>query len=744
MQHSRGGSRQGEHADSGAPTTSANTSTIDEFEIIPGTQSSESEDNSPELQDSGDILARDKEVITERPGSCVNKKGKGRNKVKESHGSSLLFKAESSVDESEEIGMEKVRDFLYGMCSPDSESEAPNDLIETTAVLPSANDEASSSRTKCLFTALPSTKDQGPSSTASKSCATVPSANEQSAVIRTERSEQNPPVGKSSTPLSVQHGGISTLACSPIAKTVPPVTSCASLARRNLSIVDKNDKESTKNPFGTSNCLPVGKANASLPTAEHTAADGSIGQEPSIVDQDNGQSIEACLSFVRPSSKPDSPGSISKRLTETIDHVNISHDHCYYKSSVAEDEQHNKWDSESVTYDMLRKRPSNCSSGLPVSKKQKTSTTKQSVATQSRATQQKPETSKWGNIRAKRGNTGTKLDDTGTTRDNTGAVWDKYVTKRGSTGTKQDNPGAKRENTRTKQGDGGTKTVVASRNHIAGVCTTTVAKKTNTLSKARASVAKIQAPKTTQDSQAHQTITFKSDESTDSCSSYDIVSKDGYVESQGTLESASKNSERFASLEKNRWSSTEDDSDQWEEIRARKRRKACQDLNNPKSNLNQTTTMDRFSRVENVKRTSNGQANYANVRSESETKVNCREHVCEQTKLRHPQAELECRCAPRKISSKRKRDVQSSTVASEGVQNSERQNPEVPSSEVQSSELENPEVQCSEVLSPSVQRSEMQSAEVRSSMVQSSALQCIEVQTFFLLNLITPCKIFGN
>ena len=732
MQHSRGSSRPGEQADSGALTTCANTSTIDEFEIIPGTQSSESEDNSPELQDSGNIMARDKEVIPERPCSCVNKKG-----------SSLLFEAESSVDDSEEIGMEKVREFLFGMCSPDSESQAPNDLIENTAVLPSANDEASSSRTECLFTALPSTNDQGPSSGASKSCATVPSTNEQSAVIRTERSEQDPPVGKSSTPLPVQHGGITTLACSPIAKTVPPVTSRASLARRNDSNVDKNNKESTKNPFGASNCLPVGKANASLPTVEDTAADGNSRQEASIIDQDNGKSMEAYPSILRPSSKPDSPGSISKRLTETIDRVNISHDHCYYNSSVAEDEEHNKWDSESVTYDMPRKTPSNCTFGLPDSKKQKTSTTKLSVARQSRATQQKPETSKWGNIRAKRGNTETTLDDTGTTRDNTGAVWDDYVTKRGSTGTKQDNPGAKRENTRTKQEDGGTKTAVASQNHIAGVCKTSVAKKTNTLSKVRASVAKIQAPKTTQHSQAYQTITLKSNESTDSCSSYDVLSKDGYVESQGTLEYASKNSERFSSLEKNRWPSTEDDSDQLEEIVRAKRRKACQVLNNPKSNLNQTTrTVDRFSRVENVKRTSNGQANYANVRSESETKVNCREHVCEQTKLRHPQAELECRRAPTKISPERKRNVQSSTVASKGVQDSERQNLEVQSSKVQSSKLENLEVECSEVQSPSVQKSEMQSAEVRSSVVQSSALQFIEVQNFFLLNLITPCKIF--
>ena len=86
MQHSLGDSRQGEQADSGGPTTSENMETIDEIEIIPET---ESEGSSPELQDSGDIMACDKEVGTKRPGACMSKKGKDRNKARGSHGSIL-------------------------------------------------------------------------------------------------------------------------------------------------------------------------------------------------------------------------------------------------------------------------------------------------------------------------------------------------------------------------------------------------------------------------------------------------------------------------------------------------------------------------------------------------------------------------------------------------------------------------------------------------------------------------------
>ena len=77
---------ESKQADSEAPNMSANTETIDEIEIIPET---ESEGSSPELQDSGDIMACDKEVITKRPGSCMNKKCNGRNKARGSHGSVL-------------------------------------------------------------------------------------------------------------------------------------------------------------------------------------------------------------------------------------------------------------------------------------------------------------------------------------------------------------------------------------------------------------------------------------------------------------------------------------------------------------------------------------------------------------------------------------------------------------------------------------------------------------------------------
>ena len=86
MQHSLGDSRQTKQADSKAPNMSANTETIDEIEIIPET---ESESSSPELQDSGDIMARDKEMGTKRSGSCVINKCKGRNIVRDSHRSVL-------------------------------------------------------------------------------------------------------------------------------------------------------------------------------------------------------------------------------------------------------------------------------------------------------------------------------------------------------------------------------------------------------------------------------------------------------------------------------------------------------------------------------------------------------------------------------------------------------------------------------------------------------------------------------
>ena len=101
MQHSLGDSRQTKQADSKAPNMSANTETIDEIKIIPET---ESEGNTPELQHSGDIMARDKEMGTKRPGSCMNKKGKGQNKVRESHGSVLRNIREKEAENTCEHG----------------------------------------------------------------------------------------------------------------------------------------------------------------------------------------------------------------------------------------------------------------------------------------------------------------------------------------------------------------------------------------------------------------------------------------------------------------------------------------------------------------------------------------------------------------------------------------------------------------------------------------------------------------
>ena len=501
--------------------------------------------------------------------------------------------------------------------------------------------------------------------------------------------------------------------------------------------------------------------------------------------------------------------------------LNVCHDHCYYNESSAPEEVRNI-----IAHDLPRsgKRALHFAPELQVSKKRKTSTTWQFTAMQSRAGRQnvsklknrKSCKTKGANLVRSRihppNPAGQKADKQQSLvlpqntcermkKQTVTAVQNRASRLRVPNSTSNvdilsQNNGHNQENEstedRSKCGDGATheknvarfdscltkrentetKKVVAPENHITGVCKTSVANKGNKTSNGDTSFTRIQPPKVLTHSQGCQTISSESDDGPDTPGSSDSTSEGNRrsVRSPSIFEflrpnseSVIENGDTFQSLENNRWSSTEDSSEQYgKEIYASTKGKTpdlSQDKSDVKSNPSQSVKMiETFTRYENVEKICNGQPKYTAVCSKSFTKTKNGELHCNNSqrctkvanchqgnkrpKFRNPpgnseqhqstmsnDSELKFRRSPRKVNCKRKRSScqfcdpcrrRRSTDAihcrkRSRVQSSYEYHVHVSNKGVQASELQNSEVQSSNVQSSDVQSSEVQSSETESS-----------------------------